>query len=68
MGGGVAEIKSFRWNSTDFTAFLLNTARIAVVPGVEFGSDAYIRISYATSMSNIEKGMDRMAAAIQQLR
>jgi len=38
-----------------------------VVPGVEFGSDAHIRISYATSMGNIEKGMDRMAAALKQL-
>ncbi len=55
-------------NSTDFTAFLLETARVAVVPGVEFGSDAHIRISYATSMSNIEKGMDRMAEAIGNLQ
>ncbi len=55
-------------NSTEFAAFLLDAARIAVVPGVEFGSDAHIRFSYATSMANIEKGMDRMAAAIGQLR
>ncbi len=55
-------------NSTDFTTYLLETARIAVVPGVEFGSDAHIRLSYATSMSNIEKGMDRMAEAVRQLR
>ncbi len=55
-------------NSTDFTTYLLETARIAVVPGVEFGSDAHIRFSYATSMSNIEKGMDRMAEAVRQLR
>ena len=55
-------------NSTSFAAYLLDEARIAVVPGVEFGSDAHIRISYATSMTNIEKGMDRMAAAVAQLR
>jgi aspartate aminotransferase len=55
-------------NSTKFSAFLLEVARIAVVPGVEFGSDAHIRISYATSMGNIEKGMDRMASALGQLR
>jgi len=54
-------------NSTDFAAYLLDEARIAVVPGVEFGSDAHVRISYATSMANIEKGMDRMAAAVGQL-
>ena len=55
-------------NSTSFAAYLLDEARIAVVPGVEFGSDTHIRISYATSMANIEKGMDRMAAAVGQLR
>jgi aspartate aminotransferase len=54
-------------NSTEFTTFLLDAARIAVVPGVEFGSDNHIRISYATSMANIEKGMDRMAEAVAAL-
>ncbi len=54
-------------NSTEFSAFLLDAARIAVVPGVEFGNDNHIRISYATSMVNIEKGMDRMAEAIAAL-
>ncbi len=53
--------------STDFTTFLLDVARIAVVPGVEFGSDNHVRISYATSMANIEKGMNRMAEAIAAL-
>jgi aspartate aminotransferase len=55
-------------NSTEFSAFLLEAARIAVVPGVEFGSDSHVRISYATSMGNIQKGMDRMASALGQLR
>ncbi len=54
-------------NSTEFAAFLLEAARIAVVPGVEFGSDAHIRISYATSMASIERGMGRMASAIAAL-
>lgn len=54
-------------NSSDFTAFLLEAARIAVVPGVEFGSDEHVRISYATSLENIQKGMDRMAEALRQL-
>jgi len=54
-------------NSTEFSAFLLDAARIAVVPGVEFGNDNHIRISYATSMAQIEKGMDRMAEAIAAL-
>jgi aspartate aminotransferase len=54
-------------NSTEFTTFLLEAARIAVVPGVEFGNDNHIRISYATSMANIEKGMNRMAEAVAAL-
>jgi aspartate aminotransferase len=55
-------------NSTEFSGFLLDAARMAVVPGVEFGADNYIRISYATSMANIEKGMNRMAGALAELR
>ena len=55
-------------NSSDFTTYLLERARIAVVPGIEFGNDQHVRISYATSLENIEKGMDRMAEAVRQLR
>ncbi|HTU02683.1 MAG TPA: pyridoxal phosphate-dependent aminotransferase [Candidatus Sulfotelmatobacter sp.] len=54
-------------NSTEFSAYLLEAARIAVVPGVEFGSDAHIRISYATSTANIEQGMARMAEAVKAM-
>jgi len=50
-------------NSTTFSAYELGRALIAVVPGVEFGNDAHIRISYATSMHNLGKGLDRMAEA-----
>lgn len=55
-------------NSAEFAAFLLEAARIAVVPGVEFGNDNHVRISYATSTANIEKGMNRMAGALAELR
>jgi len=54
-------------SSLDFTAFLLDEAKVAVVPGGSFGSDDYVRISYATSMENIVKGMDRIAEAVQKL-
>jgi aspartate aminotransferase len=47
--------------SADFAARLLDEEKVAVVPGVAFGADDYIRISYATSLANIEKGLDRMA-------
>ena len=47
-------------NSTEFCAKLLEKEQVAAVPGVAFGADEYIRISYATGMANIEKGLDRL--------
>ena len=47
-------------NSTNFCARLLESEKVAAVPGIAFGADDYIRISYATSMANIEKGLERM--------
>jgi aspartate aminotransferase len=38
----------------------LEREKVAAVPGIAFGADEYIRISYATSMANIEKGLDRL--------
>jgi aspartate aminotransferase len=46
--------------STEFCARLLEQEKVAAVPGVAFGADEYLRISYATSMANIEKGLDRL--------
>jgi aspartate aminotransferase len=54
-------------NSVDFTQFLLEEAKVAVVPGVEFGADYYVRISYATSMEEIKKGVDRIEKAVEKL-
>src|SRR5690242_4292227 len=47
-------------NSSDFCAKLLEAEKVAAVPGIAFGADDYIRLSYATSMANIEKGLDRI--------
>lgn len=55
-------------NSLDFTQFLLEEAKVAVVPGVEFGADDYVRISYATSMEEIKKGVDRIEKAVEKLK
>jgi aspartate aminotransferase len=41
---------------------------VAAVPGSAFGAEGYLRISFATSMDNIKKAVDRMAAAIAQQR
>jgi aspartate aminotransferase len=46
--------------STEFCARLLEEQKVAAVPGIAFGADDYIRISYATSLANIEKGLDRI--------
>ena len=46
--------------STDFCARLLEAEKVAAVPGIAFGADDYIRLSYATSMANIEKGLERI--------
>jgi len=46
--------------SAEFCARLLDEEKVAAVPGVAFGADDYFRISYATSMANIEKGLDRL--------
>jgi aspartate aminotransferase len=46
--------------STEFCAKLLEQEKVAAVPGIAFGADDYLRISYATSMTNIEKGLDRL--------
>ncbi|MCL4244739.1 MAG: pyridoxal phosphate-dependent aminotransferase [Candidatus Dadabacteria bacterium] len=54
-------------SSLDFTGFLLEEAKVAVVPGDSFGSDAHVRISFATSMENIVKGMDRIEEAAAKL-
>jgi aspartate aminotransferase len=44
----------------EFCARLLETEKVAAVPGIAFGADDYMRISYATSMANLEKGLERI--------
>jgi aspartate aminotransferase len=41
---------------------------VAVVAGVGFGADKNIRLSYATSFENIEKGLNRIQDAIERLK
>ena len=51
-------------NSTDLTAYLLEQANVAVVPGVEFGQDNHIRLSYAISLEQIVEGVARISRAV----
>jgi aspartate aminotransferase len=47
-------------NSLDFSNELLAKAQVAVVPGEAFGTNDHVRISYATSMTELERGLDRL--------
>jgi aspartate aminotransferase len=53
--------------SSALTSYLLEVAQVAVVPGVEFGNDDNIRLSFATSDENIRKGVERIKAALEKL-
>jgi aspartate aminotransferase len=54
-------------NSSDLAAYLLDEGKVALVSGDAFGADAHIRLSYATSMENIVRGMDRIEQAVGKL-
>jgi aspartate aminotransferase len=47
--------------SVEFSAKVLEEAKVAVVPGIAFGSDEHVRLSFATSMDLIREGLDRLA-------
>ena len=54
-------------NSLDLTEYLLIEAKVAVVPGIAFGEDNCIRLSFATSMENIKEGVKRIKETLQRL-
>jgi aspartate aminotransferase len=54
-------------NSTVLADYLLDVAKVAVVPGVEFGADPFERLSYATSMGDIKEGLNRIEEALKKL-
>jgi aspartate aminotransferase len=54
--------------SLKFAEFLLTEAMVALVPGVAFGADNNQRLSFATSMENLEEGLNRIAKAIDTLQ
>lgn len=53
-------------DSVTFSARLLEEARVACVPGIAFGSDRHVRLSFATSMENIKTGLDRIEAWLEK--
>ena len=52
----------------DVADYFLEQAKVAVVPGEDFGSKEHIRFSYATSVEDIEKGCHRIKEAVEKLR
>jgi aspartate aminotransferase len=54
-------------DTMDFSVKLLEKAHVAVVPGEAFGTKEHIRISYATSMELLEKGLTRIAEFMERL-
>jgi aspartate aminotransferase len=55
-------------NSLEFANELLTKSLVAVVPGEAFGTNDHVRISYATSMTELERGLDRLHQFIDSLR
>jgi aspartate aminotransferase len=53
-------------NSLEFAEKLLAEKFVAVVPGEAFGTDEHIRISYATSMTELQRGLDRLESFIRR--
>ncbi len=60
-------ISGTKQKSTEFCAKLLEAEKVAAVPGIAFGADDYIRLSYATSMANLEKGLERIDRFVRSL-
>ena len=55
-------------DSLELSTYLLEQGKVALVPGSAFGDDNYIRLSYATSMENIKKGLDRIEEGLGNLK
>lgn len=66
----LANVKSYTDNSYDFAFKILEEAKVAVTPGIDFGSncEGYIRLSYANSLSNIKEGLGRLENFLDKIR
>ncbi len=51
-------------NDIELAEYLLEEGEVAMVPGSAFGAPGYMRISFATSMENLEKAMKRLEKAL----
>ncbi|MDC3125386.1 pyridoxal phosphate-dependent aminotransferase [Candidatus Pelagibacter sp.] len=64
---GLLNKKTKLKNDTEFVQKLLEKSNVAVVQGSAFGLDGYFRISYATSMENLKKAMDRIKSFCESI-
>ncbi len=53
--------------SMEFASTLLEEKLVAAVPGIAFGADKFVRLSYAASLEDIKKGLDRIEAFISEI-
>ncbi len=62
-------VKKLGVDCNQFADYLLNEAGVAVLPGTHFGKygDGYLRLSYATSLENIKKGLERISSAVVKI-
>ncbi|MCX7988477.1 MAG: pyridoxal phosphate-dependent aminotransferase [Thermodesulfovibrio sp.] len=64
----LSKLSSYKINSSmDLSIYLLEKAQVALVPGSAFGAEGYIRISYATSIDNLKKGIERIKKALEEI-
>jgi aminotransferase len=63
------DIRQLKTGSTDFSEYLLDEGKVAVVPGCAFGrtGEGYVRLSYATAYEKIEEAMNRIEKAVKRL-
>jgi len=54
-------------DSVSFCSYILDEARVALVPGKAFGCDNFVRLSYATDMQSITEGIKRLREAVNKL-
>ena len=64
---GIEKKYKSEFKSSKLSSYLLEEAKVAVVPGIAFGTDDNIRLSFATSDENIIEGVRRINSAIQKL-
>jgi aspartate aminotransferase len=60
-------IRKTGMTSLNFGSALLEQHQVAVVPGIAFGANDYIRLSYATDLATIEKGLERLEKFVRSI-